>query len=57
MAPADGPDAGRALVGVQAAAFEGVDEDVCGFGCFHGDGDIKDSRLTRAGLESVREGV
>ena len=56
MAPADGPDAGRALVGVQAAAFEGVDEDVCGFGCFHDDGDIKDSRLTRAGRESVGEG-
>ena len=35
MAPADGPDAGRTLVGVQAAAFEGVDEDVSGFlsGC------------------------
>ena len=57
MPPADGPDAGRALVGVQAAAFEGVDEDVCGFGCFHGDGEIKDSRLTRAGRESVEEGV
>ena len=37
MAPADGPDAGWTLVGVQAAAFEGVDEDVCGFRCFHND--------------------
>lgn len=57
VAPADGPDVGRALVGVQAAAFKGVDENVCGFGCFHNDGDIKDSRLTRAGRESDGEGV
>ena len=46
MAPADGPDAGGALVGVEPASFEGVDENVCGFGCFHDDEDIKDSRLT-----------
>ena len=38
MAPADGPDACRTFVCVQAASFEGVDEDVCGFRCFHNGG-------------------
>lgn len=38
VAPADGPDACRAFVCVQAASFEGVDEDVCGFRCFHNGG-------------------
>lgn len=55
MASADGPDAGRVLIGVKPASFEGVDKDVCGFGCFHDDDDIKDSRLTRVGRESVEE--